>query len=452
MTTQALQTTELAAKDRRHIVHPHLDPHSSERVIMVAGKGSRVWDSEGREYVDATGGLWVAQVGHGRRELAEVAAQQIERLEYYPSFWEFSTEPAIELAARLVELSPEHLDHVFFTSGGSDCNETAFKMARLYHARRGEPQRTCILSRRNAYHGTTIGAGTFTGFDIFNHGLGPLLPHVHHLTPAWPYRSELFGGDDPTSFLVRELEATIERIGADNIAAFIGEPIMGVAGGVVPPDDYWPRMQEVLRRSGILLILDEVVTGYGRLGQWFAAPHYGLEPDIVSTAKGLTSGYLPLGAVLFPSEIAEAIVENGGFHVGWTYTGHPTACAVGLANLEIIETEGLLGAAETMGASLLEALRDRLSHLPIVGEVRGAGMMLAIELVSDRETREPLPVPTADNLTNVLRREFGVIVRNCGHSIVLSPPFVLTEPEAQRVVDCLGSCLEHEAMSSKETR
>ncbi len=438
-TTLAAGAVALADADRAHIIHPYLPSSTQERVIMVAGDGCTLTDSEGREYLDATGGLWLAQVGHGRQELAAAAAAQIEQLEYFTSFWEFSNDRAIELAQRLTGLAPGRLDHVYFTSGGSEGNEAAIKMARYHHHRRGESERTWILSRSKAYHGIGYGSGTATGYDFYHTGFGPMLPHVRHLTPPWPYRSELFDGDDPTEFCLAELERTIDELGADRIAAMIGEPIMGVAGMIVPPDDYWPRVSELLRSHGILLILDEVVTAYGRVGEWFAAARFGVEPDLITTAKGITSGYIPLGAVLVADHVAESLGRDDGFPMGFTYNGHPTACAVALGNLDIIEREGLLDRSLQIGGHLLAGL-ESLSDLEIVGEVRGVGMMLAVELVADRATREPLP--DAEQLQDIIRRETGVIVRNCAHSLVLSPPLVLSEPEADRVVEAMRSVLE----------
>lgn len=425
-------------RDRDFLIHPYLPSTVTERVVMREGHGARLRDIEGREYLDATGGLWLAQVGHGREEIAAAAAAQMRQLEYFMSFWEFSNERAIELAERLVQMSPESLTHVYFTNGGSEGNEAAIKMARYFHYRRGEGERTWILAREQAYHGVGYGSGSATGFDIYHDGFRPMLPHIRHLTPPWPYRIELFDGEDPTDFCLRELEATIEEIGDSKIAAMIGEPIMGVAGMIVPPDDYWPRVRELLSSHGILLILDEVVTAYGRTGNWFAAQHFGVEPDIVVTAKGITSGYMPLGAVLLSDPVAEALGQDNGFPMGYTYNGHPTSCAVAMTNLDIIEREGLLGRAKATGILLLDRLRE-LTDLEIVGEVRGVGMMLAVELVKDRDTREPLIVDPP--VEDVVRRDSGVIVRNCGHSVVLSPPLSMTDAEANEVADGLESVL-----------
>ena len=429
---------DLLRTDRATIIHPYLAASVQERVVMREGNGCRLTDIDGREYLDATGGLWLAQIGHGHPEMARAAARQMEQLEYFTSFWEYSNERAIELAARLVELSPDHLTHVYFTSGGTEGNEAAIKMARYAHTARGESDRTWILAREHAYHGVGYGSGSATGFPMYHEGFGPMLPHVRHLTPAWPYRSELFDGEDPCDFLIEELEAAIAEIGAQNIAAFIGEPIMGVGGMLVPPEGYWPRVAAVLREHGILLIFDEVVTAYGRIGDWFAAGHFGVEPDIAVTAKGITSGYIPLGAVLVTDAIAEAITADG-FPMGYTYNGHPTACAVALTNLEIIEREGLLDRAVEMGGFILEGLRG-LEGLPVVGEVRGVGMMLAVELVADKETREPLAMDDAPQ--DVIRREHGVIVRDSGSSLVISPPLVMSREEAGEVIGAVRSVLE----------
>ena len=449
MTTAEIHSAtadELAVRDRASIIHPYLPASVSERVVMVEGDGCRLRDADGKEYLDATGGLWLAHIGHGRREVADVAKRQMERLEYFTSFWEFTNDQAIQLAERLVEISPKPQTHVYFTSGGSEGNEAALKMARYFHHRRGEGERTWFLARHKAYHGVGYGSGTATGFPVYHHGFGPMLPDVEHLTPPWPYRQELFDGEDPTDFCIAELEHTIEEIGPHRIAAFVGEPIMGVAGMIVPPDNYWPRLEKVLRKHGILLIFDEVVTAYGRTGSWFGAQYFGIEPDIIVTAKGITSGYMPLGAVLVSDTVAEAVTGEAGFPMGFTYNGHPTSCAVALANLAIVERENLLERASKVGARLLsgfEGLRD----LEIVGDVRGVGMMLAVELVADRETREPLSMH--ERPQDVIRRETGVIVRDCEHSLVISPPLIMNEDEADEVVAAMRSVLERTDSSGR---
>jgi putrescine aminotransferase len=433
------QNEQLIEADRAHIIHPYLPSSTTERVVMNKGKDCKLWDIDGKEYLDATGGLWLAQIGHGRESLAEAAKTQLETLEYFTSFWEFSNDKAIALAKKLVEISPDNITHVYFTSGGSEGNEAALKMARYFHHRRGNSNRNWIIARRNSYHGIAYGGGSLSGFPVYHEGFGPMLPHVEHVTPPWPYRHELYNGQDPTDFLINELEETIKRIGPENIAAMVGEPIMGVGGMLVPPDDYWPRVSTLLKSHGILLVFDEVVTAYGRVGEWFAAQHFGVEPDIIITAKGITSGYIPLGAVLMSEEVATELGKDFGFPMGYTYNGHPTAAAVALENIRVIEEEGLLDQAKKIGEYLHNGLRELLD-LPIVGEVRYVGMMHAVELVSDKETRTPLPM-LQPMLPDVIRRESGVIVRDCGHNLVLSPPLIMTEEEADKCVAALRDVL-----------
>jgi adenosylmethionine-8-amino-7-oxononanoate aminotransferase len=427
---------ELRAFDAAHNIHPQLAPTPETRpTMMVTGRGARLYDSTGTEYLDATGGLWLAQVGHGRRELAEAAREQMERLEFFASFWDFTNEPAARLTKRLLELATPGMGYVYYTAGGGESNEIAIMMARLYHHRRGEHGRHVILSRQSAYHGVTYGARAATGLDVFHVGVGPLPEGFVHLTAPHPYRVE-----SCTDTCVSELEETIERIGAGRIAAMIGEPVMGVGGMVVPPDDYWPRVRDVLRRHGILLILDEVVTAYGRTGTWFGAEQWGLEPDFLSTAKGLTSGYIPLGAVIVRDTVGDVIVSEDGFVSGFTYTGHPTACAVALRNLELIDSEGLLENAREMGAYLLEGLRSLL-ELPVVGDVRGLGLMLGIELVTDKATKEPA-LELGKQLGERFFRETGVIVRTIGSTLIFSPPLVFTRDDCDEVIGAVRSMLE----------
>jgi putrescine aminotransferase len=423
--------------DLEHVIHPQLVlADELEPVIMVSGQDVYVRDINGREYLDATGsGLWLGQVGHGRREIAEVAAAQLEQLEFFGSFWNYTNEPAIELSRRLVELATPGLEQVYFTAGGGESNEIAMMMARLYHHRRGEPDRYVILARKRGYHGITYGARAATGVEMYHHGVGPLPEGFVHLSAPDPYRME-----NCTDDCIAELEETIERIGPSRIAAMIGEPIPGVGGMLVPPDDYWPRVHELLKAHGILLMLDEVVSGYGRTGTWWGAQQWGIEPDFLNTAKGLTSGYFPLGAVLVRDSVAEVVMGGDGFPNGFTYTGHPVGCAIALKNLEIVEREGLIGNAREMGAYLLDGLRTLLD-LPVVGEVRGRGLMLGIELVTDKDTKEP-----ATALGKALGVRFvpetGVFVRNVFNALVLSPPFTFQREHCDAVVDALRTMLE----------
>jgi PLP-dependent transaminase len=435
----AASHAEVARWDLDHVIHPWSFPGSS--LMIVRGERSSYWDAGGRRYLDALGGIQLCEVGHGRSELAEVAAEQMRELEYSPLFWNFGNEPSAELAHRLVDLAPEGIDHVFFTNGGSESCESAIKMARLYHYLRGRPERTMILSLGHSYHGMTYGALAATGLEGIKDGFGELPGGFFHLTTPYPYREELFDGEDAFEFCVRELEETIARLGPDRIAAFIGEPVLTVGGVIVPPREYWRAISEICHRNGILLIADEVVTAFGRLGSWFASDSYGIEPDLITTAKGLTSGYLPLGAVLATTEVGRTIkgAEIGFMH-GYTYCGHPVACAVALRNLDIIEREDLAANALSTGVHLHQGLQ-RLLELPVVGDVRGAGLLASVELVSDKTARTPLEVPRQE-IADRVRDEQSVIVRSIHQNVIIAPCLVLTPGEADQIVAALRAVLE----------
>jgi putrescine aminotransferase len=414
----------LSRLDRAHIVHPHsMVGHPPEPLVVRSAKGAVITDVDGTEYIDGTCGLWQCLVGHGRDELADVAAEQMRKLEFYASFWDLSNEPAIELAARLAAISPPGIEHVFYTNGGSEGVETAIKLARLAWSVSGHPGRNIILSRRMAYHGVGYGSLSATGIPPLREGFGPLAEGFVHLTAPYPLRVP-----DCTDTCVAELERTIAEVGAERIAAMIGEPVLGVAGMIPPPDDYWPRMAEVLMRHGILLMLDEVVTAYGRTGSWFAAERWGgLPADVIVTAKGLTSGYVPMGAVLIGDRVM-GMLDGSRFAHGFTYNGHPTGAAVALRNLDIIEREGLRERAVELGARLLSALRQA-EGLPAVAEVRGVGLMAGVEL-------EP-PADGAELAARIRGR--GAIVRATGQKLVLSPPLVIEPEQVDRLADIICS-------------
>jgi adenosylmethionine-8-amino-7-oxononanoate aminotransferase len=435
--TQLPDAKTLEGWDRKHIIHPQFPRDSAATpVVMVEGSGVFVRDINGRQYLDATGsGVWCGQVGHGRRELADVGREQLERMEFFCSFWNYTNDQSVRLSQRLADLATPGLDNVYYTMGGSESTEIAILIARQYHYRRGDPARTIIISRDRAYHGITYAARAATGVEMYHKEVGPLPGDFVHLSAADPYRMP-----DCTDFCVNELERMIARLGANNIAAMIGEPIPAVGGMLVPPDDYWPRMHEVLKEHGILLIFDEVVSGYGRTGTWWGAQQWGIEPDFLSTAKGITSGYFPLGAVLVRDSIAEVVTRGDGFPNGFTYTGHPVGCAIALKNLEIIERESLLENAEKMGRYLLNGL-ETLLDLPVVGEVRGRGLMLGIELVEDKVSKTPA-VTLGKALGERFVPETGVFVRNVFNSLVLSPPLIFSESDCDAVVDALRSMLE----------
>jgi putrescine aminotransferase len=409
-------TAELARLDVAHVIHPHATIGAAKEPVVIArGSGALLWDVDGKQYVDGTCGLWQCAVGHGRAELAEAAAEQIRRLEFYASFWDLSNEPAIRLAARLAELAPPGLDHVFFTNGGSEGIETAIKLVRRAWHAQGQHERTVILSRGSAYHGVGSASLAATGIPPLKEGFDPLPPgFVHLATPT---------GD--VDALIAELERTIEEIGADRIAAFVGEPVLGVGGMIPPPDGYWKRLQAALRPHGILLVVDEVVTAYGRTGHWFASERYGIDPDVIVTAKALTSGYIPMGAVLVGDRVLE-LLEGTAFRHGFTYNGHPVGAAVALANLDIIERERLLDRARELGAYMLDRLRP-LAELPAVKEVRGVGMMFGVELAGGDAAQIERGA-----------RDRGAIVRATGQKIVLSPPLVIEREQLDILADILA--------------
>lgn len=413
---------ELSRLDMAHVLHPHATVGRPVPPLVIdRAEGALLWDVDGKEYIDGTCGLWQCAVGHGRRELADVAHRQMERLEFYPSFWDLSNEPAIRLAARLTTLAPPELQTVFFTNGGSEGIETAIKVARLARHATGQPERTFVISRGGAYHGVAGASLAATGIPPLKQGFGPLTPGFVHLST--PHALPL--GDNATQTLVDELESVIAEIGAERIAAFIGEPVLGVGGMIPPPEGYWAAIQKVLNQHDILLILDEVVTAFGRTGRWFAADRYDIKPDIIVTAKALTSGYIPMGAVLIGERVV-TMLDGTAFRHGFTYNGHPVGAAVALANLDIIEREGLLERAVLVGERMLDALTSSCRDLRVVREVRGVGLMLGIEI--DGADAAPVAVGA---------RSAGVIVRATGQKIVLSPPLVVTDAQADRIVSVL---------------
>ena len=405
--TQTYNTADLVAKDRAHLLHPVSNLHLLRRdgpLVLARGEDVWVWDTEGKRYLDAFAGLWNVSVGHGRHELARAAAEQIEEIAFVPTFFGLASPPAIELAAKLAELFPGPLNHVQFTSGGAESNETALKIARYTWWLRGKPDKVKVISRKMGYHGIAMGALAATGIPTYHEGFGPPTPGFVHVSAPYQYRNgEGMSEEAFVAKLVAELEETIAREGADTIAAFIGEPVQGAGGVVVPPNGYWPAIAPVLKRHDILLILDEVITGFGRTGTMFGMQQYGLSPDIASFAKAVTSGYIPLGGVVVTDELCDVLSEpDRMFMHGFTYSGHPVACAVGLRNLQIIEEERLPENAGEAGAYLLAEL-EKLLERPYVGNVRGKGLMLRVEIVADQATKAAF----AGSPSSSMMRRFG---------------------------------------------
>jgi adenosylmethionine-8-amino-7-oxononanoate aminotransferase len=442
-----LTVEELQRLDHEHVIHPLHNPGQTAAgpLVLVSGRGSLVRDADGREYIDGLSQLWNVNIGHGRGELAEAAADQMTRLAFASNYNGQANLPAIELAGRIVELAYPNMRSVYFTSGGAESNESAFKLARSYWKLQGRPTKTKVFSRRWAYHGVTIAAMSATGMASYHKQFEPLAPDFLQLEPPYWYRWEGSGTpEDCGAWAADQLEQAILREGPETVAAFIAEPVQG-AGGVIPaPDGYFERIRQVCDRHDVLFIADEVITGYGRLGTWFGLERWGVEPDIVSFAKGVTSGYVPLGGIILGERVDAALRElpqGVAWMHAYTYSGHPTACAVGIANLRVIEREGLVERAALLGERLLRGLRT-LASLPCVGDVRGLGLMAAIEVVADRATRRSFP--EADGIgAKVLAaaRQRGVMIRNRQDVLEMAPPFVTTEEQIDRIVEVVGESL-----------
>lgn len=432
----------LLSEDRQHLLHPlwhpadHAEPH-----VWVRGQGAVLTDASGREFLDGLSCLWNVNVGHGRRELAEAAALQMESLAFATNYAGSANVPAIQLARRLTEIAYPNLSAVFFTSGGAESNESAFKTARFYWKAKGRPEKVKVIAREFGYHGVTLAAMSATGVAGYAKMFEPRVPNFVHTAAPYAYRlAGVKPGETVGQAAARMLEETVLREGPDTVAAFIAEPVQGAGGIIVPPDDYFPRVREICAKHDVLFIADEVITGFGRTGRWFALERWGVQPDILAFAKGITSGYLPLGGIMVSEPIRQAMLSvpyaDRWMHA-YTYSGHPTCCAVALRNLEILEKEGLVERAEKMGQRLLDGARSLLD-LPAVGEVRGLGLMVAVELVADRATKAAFD--PAKNVIGRVRKELearGLFTRVVRDIILLAPPLVITEAQVDRIVQIL---------------
>ncbi len=441
------EAQSLIQSDLAHQIHPqyHVRDHENA-VIYVRGEGALLWDVHDREYIDGLSSLWNVAVGHGRAELAEVAAHQMRELAFSNSYTGYANVPSIRLAERLVELAYPNMQAAFFCNSGSEAVDGAFKIARFYWHLQGRQEKVKIVARREAYHGGTLGATAATGIPAFHQGFGPLANGFVRAETCYPYRcGHCSGADDCNQACADDIEQVILREGAETVAAVIAEPVHGAGGVIAPTPGYWPRLREICDRHDILLIADEVITGFGRTGRWFALEHWDVQSDIMTVAKAITSAYVPLAAFVVSDQIHQAILSappDVKFMHGYTNAGHPTACAVALRNLQIIEEEGLVEHAAAMGERLYQGLSSFLS-LPHVGDVRGLGLIAAVELVADNEKRTPF-APTENVGGRVLRefRERGVIARAKGDSILLAPPLVITPEQIERIVDALRDSIQ----------
>jgi len=442
-TTEAWQ-----ALDRQHYLHPFTDYkslHAKGTRVIVRAEGVYLYDSAGNRILDGMAGLWCVNVGYGRRELAEAAYRQMLELPYYNSFFQTAHPPAIELAKQLVDLTPPQFNRVFFTGSGSEGNDTVVRLVRRYWDLQGQPGRKVIISRVNAYHGSTM-AGASLGGMAFMHEQGGLpIPDIVHIPQPYWYGE---GGDlSPAEFALkaaRALEQKIEELGAHRVAAFIGEPIQGAGGVIIPPAGYWPEIQRICDRHGILLVADEVICGFGRTGHWFGSELYGIRPDLMTLAKGLSSGYLPIGAVMVADRVADVLIDKGGeFAHGYTYSGHPVACAVASVNLSLIQQENLVGRTRDELGPYLAAKWRQLAEHPLVGEARSVGLIGALELVRDRRTRRFFD---RRGEVGTICRDFcfqnGLIMRAVRDTMIISPPLVITREQVDELAEKAWRCLD----------
>ena len=438
----------LQQKDKDHHLHPftdHLQLSEKGTRVITRGDGVYIWDSEGHQILDAMSGLWCVNLGYGRKELAQAAYEQMEELPYYNNFFQCTHPPAIELSSVLGEVSPKSMDHVFFTSSGSEAIDTVVRMVRYYWSLLGKPDKKIILGRNNAYHGSTIAGASLGGMSGM-HAQGDLpLPNIHHIQqPYWFAEGEDLDKDTFGRQVANDLERAIKEHGIENIAGFIADPIQGAGGVIIPPETYWPEVQNIIDRYEILLIADEVITGFGRLGDWFASSVYEIKPDLISFAKGVTSGYLPLGGVLVNNKVANTIIDEGGeFAHGFTYSGHPAACAVALKNIEIIKEEKILDEVKSKTAPYLKEEWLKLADHPLVGEARIKGLMGAIELCANKETRErfssegrftSLDEISAGSLCRDLSINNGLVMRAVGDTMIIDPPLIINQEQIDELI------------------
>jgi adenosylmethionine-8-amino-7-oxononanoate aminotransferase len=448
-----VDVAQLLEADREHLIHPLSHPADHAKpMVVVRGEGAEIVTADGKRYFDALSGLWNVHVGHGRTELAQVAADQMSTLAFNNNYVGFVNVPSTRLAEKLSQIAYPNLNAVYFTTGGAESNESAFKTARYFWKLQGKPDKVKFISRRWGYHGVTMAAASATGLPIYHKMFAPLVPNFIQTVGPYRFRCELEEGGprpctDPAGHdYAAELERTLIEQDPDTVAAIIAEPVQGAGGVIVPPDDYWPKLRQIADRHQVLLIADEVITGFGRTGKWFALEHWGVQPDIMSFAKGITSAYLPLGGIMVSQRVQNAMNEaptDLKYTHAATYSGHAVCCAVGLANLAIIEREGLVERAERIGAWFQQLLRQQLEPLAVVGQVRGIGMMAAVELVDPGATGSAYYENAIATVARVMARcvERGVLPRRLNNTICMAPPLISTEAQLNRLVEVLAEAI-----------
>jgi putrescine aminotransferase len=441
-------TPEWQAADAAHHLHPFTDFKSLAAKgarIITRGDNIYVWDNDGNKILDAMSGLWCVNVGYGQQALIDAATEQLKQLPFYNSFFQTTTPPAIELAELLAEVTPPQFKHVFFSGSGSEGNDTVVRLVRRYWELRGQPRRKVIISRNNAYHGSTM-AGASLGGMAGMHAQGGLpIPDISHIEqPFWFEHGQGVSREKFGVKAARWLESRILEVGADQVGAFIGEPVQGAGGVIVPPDTYWPEIQRICDKYDILLVSDEVICGFGRTGKWFGCETFGFRPDLMTFAKGVTSGYIPLGGVMVGNRVADVLIDQGGeFNHGYTYSGHPVACAVALANIRLIREQRLVERVHDELGPHLADLFNTLSAHPLVGEAQTCGMMGALQLVRDKRTLE-----TFDSSLEVgmLCRSHcfanGLIMRAVGDRMIVAPPLIMTTAQLNEMAGLILRCLE----------
>ncbi|MBI1290178.1 aminotransferase class III-fold pyridoxal phosphate-dependent enzyme [bacterium] len=436
-----LSTDDLRALDAAHHLHPFTDHGAlslSERRVIARADGVWLWDSEGNRILDGMSGLWCVNVGHGRNEIVEAVRAQMSELAYYNTFFKTTHEPVIRLSQMVAEIAPEGMNMVFFGTSGSDANDTILRMVRTYWDLMGKPHKKTVIARHSAYHGSTMGAASLGGMAAMHSQGGLPIPGIVHVDqPYWFGSGQDMTPDQFGVHAARALENAIDAIGEEHVAAFIAEPIQGAGGVIIPPETYWPEVKRILEERGILFICDEVICGFGRTGEWFGCQTYGLTPDFMTIAKGLSSGYLPIGGVVVCDKVAKVFHERGGeFYHGYTYSGHPACCAAAIANLEIIRREKLVERVRTDIGPYLAERWLALGEHALVGEARMKGLLGALELVPDKSdtTKRFAPVGAVGTLARDFSFANGLVMRAVRDSLILSPPLTLSHEEADALI------------------
>ena len=443
-------TKSLRQMDQSHHLHPFTDlgaySQKGGRIITKA-EHVYIYDSEGNKILDGMSGLWCCNLGYSQNSIVEAVHAQMQELPYYNNFFNCSNQPSLEMAKALVDVTPAQFNHVFFTNSGSEANDTNIRLVHRYFDLMGKPNKKHIISRKNAYHGSTIAGASLSGMD-YMHKQFVGLNYIHYINePNW----FADGGDlDQDAFglkVARELETMINEVGEDKIAAFIAEPVQGAGGVIIPPDTYWPEIQRICDAHDILLIADEVICGFGRTGEWFGSETFGIKPDLMTFAKAVTNGYMPLGGVMVGDKVADVLLASGGdFNHGLTYSGHPAACAAGLATLKILTDSDIIESAKSTIGPHLQTRLAALSGHPIVGEVRGCGMFAAVELVKDKTTRERLaPESAAAVICRDACVDSGLMVRATADAMIMAPPLVCSVEEIDILVDKFAAALDKTA-------